>query len=82
MERKSKQTIFNEEYEFNFDKDATFENIPIPKMTNKQVINPSNQFFVNLLILIFAISPMKVGATPKVLERISSRIIGGTFMTT
>ncbi len=36
-------------------------------MTNKQVINPSNQIFVNLLIIV--VSPMKAGATPKVLAR-------------
>jgi hypothetical protein len=59
--------IFNEEYEFNFDLDATLENILIPKLTNKQVINPSNQIFVNLLIIV--VSPMKAGATPKVLAR-------------
>lgn len=44
-------------------------------MTNKQVINPSNQFFVNLLI--FVIAPMNVGATPKILPRRSFKIIGG-----
>jgi hypothetical protein len=44
-------------------------------MTNKQVINPSNQIFVNMLI--FVVSPMKVGATPKVLARRSSRITRG-----
>jgi hypothetical protein len=44
-------------------------------MTNKQVINPSNQNFVNLLI--FVISPMKVGVTPKVVARKSSRITRG-----
>jgi hypothetical protein len=65
--------ISNEEYEFDFEWDVDFKNITFPKNDHKKSNFPSNQLFVDLPISV--VSPKKVGATPKVPTKNSSKII-------